>query len=190
MELPIVEGAFTLTPALNQKRVAFLRQFKRTRRMTWNPEKLGKPDYWANRAGLGLGKEGSYYVSAKGLLGQDYHNPALVDFNSPPGEQPSLWCLWNVSKSGTDLFWEADEYNGNCLEWLQYLVTHFFTPWNIEPRGQIVMTLQGNRQEITIEKGVLRSKPLVATHDETVDNAISLLVKLGYSVTYDGTPKS
>ena len=51
--------------------------------------------------------------------------------------QPGLWCNWELDDTGTELKWNGAEKFYNYIEWLEYLIQHFFTPWNIKLNGKI-----------------------------------------------------
>jgi len=109
------DGQVTIDPPLNATEVKYLNMFADTRRMKR--------------------KNGDYYVGGGGFKGQD-HEPDILDYNSPPDEQPSLWCQWvpaNVVMDDDDetpisanaLEWDGGEKFYNATEWMQYLIDHF-----------------------------------------------------------------
>lgn len=56
--------------------------------------------------------------------------------------QPGLWCQWEVKRdwkmpSNTCLFWDGGEKFYNYVEWLNYLIKHFFSKWGIVFNGSI-----------------------------------------------------
>ena len=51
--------------------------------------------------------------------------------------QTGLWCNWELDDTGTELKWNGGEKFYNYIEWLEYLIQHFFTPWNIKLNGKI-----------------------------------------------------
>lgn len=78
------------------------------------------------------GATGEYYAHPKGDDGV-----GILDYNTPPGHQPGLWCNWELDDTGTELKWNGAEKFYNYIEWLEYLIQHFFTPWNIKLNGKI-----------------------------------------------------
>lgn len=51
--------------------------------------------------------------------------------------QPGLWCHWIISEDGTKLKWNEAEKFYYYIEWLKYLINHFFEPWGIKLNGEI-----------------------------------------------------
>lgn len=79
----------------------------------------------------GYGVEGEFYVDGKGFMGQD-NDSTVVDGNSPPSTQPSLWCQWKPTEDGWGLEWDQGEKFYNYVEWLEYIIN-----W-LEPRGYVL----------------------------------------------------
>lgn len=104
------------------------------------------------------GKDGEYFV------GNDNDRcPSIIDYNTPPGQlgfndgdfnkrwdenerrikngecQPGLWCKWEVTgdENGMTLQWDGAEKFYNYIEWLQYLINHFFSKWGVLLNGEI-----------------------------------------------------
>lgn len=130
-------GSFTITPPLPPERVEYLTKFSETRRMQRKPEIAEHyPDEARAKAGLPLGKEAGYYVGATGDSMSGYKDPSVVDCNRPPQGQPGLWCQWIPTEDGTQLF-DCGEKFYDYVEWLEYLVEHFFDLWGHKLNGAI-----------------------------------------------------
>lgn len=114
-------GHINITPALSQEEVTSLQKFSNTRRMKR--------------------EKGPYYVDNGGMAGQDYEDD-IIDYNSPPEEQPSLWCNWIVNDEGTQLFWNGMEKFHDDAEWLEYIINHFLGETPIAQ--QTLSFLKGN----------------------------------------------
>jgi len=97
------EGKITIEPPLNIKEFKYLETFASTRRM--------------NR------KNGPYYLGT-GNFGQA-READIIDYNSPPDDQPGLWCQWVPTEDGEGLEWDGGEKFYNATEWMQYLIDHF-----------------------------------------------------------------
>lgn len=108
------------------------------------------------------GFKGEYFVGADGFRGQD-SDDSIIDYNAASGEvayadykgdwdkreealaklnadkikQPGLWLQWVLNDSGTELEWNGGEKFYNYIEWLKYLVVHFFEPWGIKLNGEV-----------------------------------------------------
>ena len=108
------------------------------------------------------GFKGEYFVGGSGYAGQNFDG-SVIDGNSASGEiswkdykgdwdlrnelqktlnadkikQPGLWLQWELNEDGTELAWNGSEKFYNYIEWLQYLIQHFFEPWGIKLNGEI-----------------------------------------------------
>ena len=108
------------------------------------------------------GYEGEYFTREDGEYWQK-HDESILDYNVPPGQlsrsgsmedwdirreannkriadgvcQPSLWCQWRLNDDGTELKWDGTEKFYNYVEWLRYLIIHFFSKWGILLNGEI-----------------------------------------------------
>ena len=96
-------GAFIIEPPLNEDEVKYLQAFNATRRMKRT--------------------KGQYYVGDP-IDQQD----DVLEYNTPPDGQPSLWCQWTVSDDGTRIMWDEGEKAYNMTEWLTYIIDHFLKP--------------------------------------------------------------
>lgn len=101
------DGQVTVTPPLNAHEIAYLKQFSESRRM--------------------LRVSGPYGVDGEGFAGQDI-TADVRDNNSPPAEQPSLWCGWEPSEEGDAIRWNGAEKFHDGDEWMRYLISTFLCP--------------------------------------------------------------
>ena len=111
------------------------------------------------------GFKGEYFAKNDGNMGQG-NDASVIDHNAASGEiawkdyngdwekrdemqkainadiikQPGLWCQWRLDDE-TTLAWDGSEKFYNYIEWLQYLIAHFFEPWGIKVNGEV--TWQG-----------------------------------------------
>ena len=85
------------------------------------------------------GNEGEYFVGAGGHAGQD-RDASVIEYNSPPSSQPGLWLQWVLNEDGTQLKWDGNEKFYGYVEWLKYLINHFFEPWGIKLNGEVEWT--------------------------------------------------
>lgn len=136
------EGQFDVTPVLNEEHLIYLQKFSETRRMT---RKVGILATFANdqeriKVGLPLGVDGEFYVGGKGLCGQD-QDESQPDHNyycnTPPGDQPSLWCDWTPNEFGNAIEWNGGEKFYNYVEWIEYMIEKFFKPWGYKLNGEV-----------------------------------------------------
>ncbi len=70
------------------------------------------------------------------MFGQD-DDDSVLDSNKPPKGQPGLWCQWVPNKLGTAIFWNQAEKFYSYVEWLEYLLKHFLTPWGYVVDGKV-----------------------------------------------------
>lgn len=121
-------GRIEITPPLSLDEVSYLKKFAETRRM--------------NR------QQGPYYVDGEGYRGQD-RDHGVIDHNSPPAGQPSLWCQWVPTEDGTALEWDGGEKFYGSIEWMVYLIDHFVGP---RPRAAYQLPFfKGHSLEGTID---------------------------------------
>jgi hypothetical protein len=123
-------GFWTLTPALSLAQTDYLQKFSRTRRVKRDPDAI-KTDRRLAAVGLDLGVDAEYFVDIED------EDESIVDLNLPPGNQPSLRCQWRVNDRGDRLEHTGGEKFDGYVEWLDYLVEHFFSPWGIKINGSV-----------------------------------------------------
>ena len=110
------------------------------------------------------GNDGEYFAYDDGYNGQK-EDSSIIDYNAAPGQtgyvstidfntrwnenqkrmkegkcQPGLWCQWvvrEVDEGKQILEWDGGEKFYNYVEWLKYLINHFFEPWGVKLNGEI-----------------------------------------------------
>lgn len=124
--------------------------------------KYGNP-FPKNNTPQGIyGRDGEYFVHEDGEFGQS-KDDSIVDYNTPPGQielkgnlpnfmethdknkklikggtcQPGLWCQWIADENGEFLKWDGSEKFYNYIEWLRYLIDHFFDEWGVKLNGEV-----------------------------------------------------
>lgn len=128
------EGQFEITPTLAPNHIAYLTAFSETRHM--KRRDVGKENPLREAVGLPFGHEGEYYVESRGADSWGI-NPDVIDNNREPSTQPGLWCKWAPSEDGTYLEWDGAEKFYDYVEWLKYLIRHFFVPWGYTLNGKV-----------------------------------------------------
>ena len=139
------EGSFEFEEKLSSEMIQYINRFSTTRRVKRNVEKI-KETYsdWKKLSFNGdLGEDGEYFVGDSKCVidlksGNTSDDPSIIDYNEPPASQPGLWCQWVVSLDGKYLKWDGNEKFYDYIEWLDYLITHFFTPNNIFMNGSVM----------------------------------------------------
>lgn len=140
-------GEWRITPPLKEEHRAYLDQFSTSRRMKRDPKVTASiPDPIREAVGLPVGEEGGYFVGPKGDNGQGSmwgfgRSPedrgGITDSNTPPKGQPGLWCKWEPNGHGTAIVWSGAEKFYDYVEWIQYLLDHFLTPWGYKLSGRV-----------------------------------------------------
>lgn len=129
-------GSFSFNKEVDAEMVQFINRFAYYRHMRRDTEKIKKifPN-WQELCFKGdLGKDGEYFIGGGGFKGQD-HDESILDYNSPGGGCPDLWCQW-IIKDGT-LSWDGGEKFSYYIEWLQYLIDRFFKPEGYILSGEV-----------------------------------------------------
>ncbi len=121
------DGRFELDKPLAPKMAKYLQLFNETRRMGRNVDEA-------------FGVEGEFFVFGSGFMGQD-NDASVIDGNSPPSTQPSLWCQWTPSEDLTAIVWDGGEKFYYYTEWLVYLIQKILAPNGYVLNG--VVTWQG-----------------------------------------------
>jgi hypothetical protein len=127
--------------------------------MTWNVDKIfNRLDSIREAVLLPIGGDGEYFTGAVGFAGQE-DGPCVLDFNRPPGSQPGLWCHWVPTKDRKGLEWDGGEKFYHYVEWLEYLIEHFLTPWGYVVSGTVKWS--GEEEEdngtIFVENNVVKT---------------------------------
>ena len=111
----------------------------------------------------------------------------VVDCNQPPQGQPGLWCQWIPTNTLDGLEWDEGEKFYHYVEWLEYLIEHFLTPWGLSISGEV--SFQGEDPTdcgvIKVVHNKVTVHPTKAVGDETIDNtaesykqALEMIVKV------------
>lgn len=123
-------GKITFEKTIPAEVVEYVNAFSHTRRMKRNNSLIKRifPD-WAKFTFNGsLGIDGEYFVRKDDIenFGQD-RDATIVDYDTPPSTQPGLWCHWIIKDNC--LMWNGAEKFYDYIEWLQYLLDNFLSPY-------------------------------------------------------------
>jgi hypothetical protein len=130
--------------------ISYTRRMKRdvNKLMKLYQGKYGNPFAIDNTPESIYGEFGEYFAMNDDDFGQG-RDSSIIDYNCAPGEshygdpkstkigQPGLWCQWIIHEDGFELEWNGAEKFYNYIEWLKYLIDHFFEPWGIKLNGEI-----------------------------------------------------
>lgn len=129
-------GAFTFNKPVTDELKTYINKFCDTRRMLRDNDKIKElfPN-WEELCFNGkLGENGAYFIGGNGIFGQD-HDGSIMNYNKA-GSQPGLWCQW-VINDAEELVWDENEKFYNYVEWLEYLIEHFFAPLGYVLEGTV-----------------------------------------------------
>lgn len=151
-------GRFVFDKPLTNDQKTFINCWGSYRRMAHDIEKL-KPSFYEvqpigfdknclelyKKTGLDkihgptFGVEGEFYfqVTEPGYPSNGFGDLTVLDHNRPPKTQPGLWCQWIVSKDRKTLMWDGGEKFYDYIQWLEYMIKNFFTPWGISMFGKV-----------------------------------------------------
>jgi hypothetical protein len=139
------DGHFVINPPLTSAQAAYINRFSDTRRMKRDASlTANRPDPMREAVGLPVGSHGEFFVGAGGSCGQEQAND-ILDSNSPPDNQPGLWCQWVVGCDNATLEWNGAEKFYHYAQWLQYMIDNFFEPWGCDLVGEV--TYQGEESD-------------------------------------------
>ena len=143
-------GVLSIDPPLSSAHRRYLEAFAQSRRVCRDATYTAtRPDAVRLAAGLPIGAEGSFFVGAGGMLGQEGGGSMLdpggptaaeigiVDFNRPPIGQPHVWCCWQPTEDGAGLHIPESGAHYEPISWFNYLQHHFLQPWGYVVSGEI-----------------------------------------------------
>lgn len=137
-------GKFKVKPnPLDEKMVEYLKLFSQTRRM--------------KRRINFFGIEGEFYVYGTGFMGQEIEEN-VIDSNSPPETQPSLWCQWVPTSDGAFIVWDGGEKFYNYIEWIKYIEENFLAPFGKYLEGDVIWQGEDimDRGRIIADKDIIK----------------------------------
>lgn len=149
------DGEFRLDRPLTQKQIDYLKLFADTRRMKRDAVKAERlPDPVRKAARLPIGPEGAYFVGG-GFKWQG-DDESVLDHNSSEG-QPSLWCQWVPTEDGKSIVWDGGEKFDAYVEWLEYIIHNFLTPWKRFITGEVTWSGEddGDKGKIRVQDNVI-----------------------------------
>ena len=128
-------GAFEFDKPVTDELRDYINKFCDTRRMIRDNDTIKElyPN-WKELCFNGeLGEDGEYFIGGGGFFGQD-RDDSIIDYNSS-GSQPGLWCQWIIEDN--ELVWDEGEKFYEYVEWLRYLIEHFFAPSGYTLNGTV-----------------------------------------------------
>ena len=181
-------GSLKFNKEVSEQLREYINRFSATRRMPRINEKIKEifPN-WRELCFFGdLGNKGEYFAPVSSNYGQE-NDESVVDYNGyKDNVHPGLWCQWIID--GDELVWDGGEKFYNYVEWLHYLIDHFFDPLGYVLNGDIVW--QGEDSDdcgvihvvnnfVEIEYGM----HVYSMDDVDTNDMIKELEKRGFKVT-------
>ena len=117
------DGSIKFNKPVTEELKDYINRFSSTRRMKRDNDKI-KALYpnWKDLCFNGeLGLYGEYLA-----VEDKFNDESIVDYNSSC-PQPGLWCQWIINDND-ELVWDEGEKFYNYVDWLNYLISHFFRP--------------------------------------------------------------
>lgn len=142
------DGKFSFNREVPEELMSYINTFSSTRRMKRDVEKIKEiyPNWKDYSYNGNLGVEGEYFARDDGDFGQS-RDDSIINYNEPASTQPGLWCKWIIAKDENSYYleWNEGEKFYHYVEWLKYLIDHFFTPNNLILNG--IVAYQGEDKE-------------------------------------------
>jgi len=75
-------------------------------------------------------------------------------------DKPGLYCQWVPNPDGDAIEWDGGEKFYNYIEWIEYLIKHFFEPWGVKLNGEVDWEGEesGDLGKIVIKDNVVQIK--------------------------------
>lgn len=118
------DGKFTFDKQLDKETFTLLKGLSETRRMKRNMKDV-------------YGVDGEFYVGGEGFYQLENRHDTIVDNNTPPSTQPSLWLQWVPTETGKYLEWDGEEKFYNYIEWLEYIIEKVLIPNGYKLNGEV-----------------------------------------------------
>jgi len=146
-------GSLSLSSPAKPELKAFLDYLAGTRRMQRDPQKLMEIYKGEHGWPFAIDKtnpEEVYGYKGEYFIGETEGDGTIINYNLASGErlspeervgrikQPGLWLQWVLNDAGDELEWDGGEKFYNYVEWLEYLIEHFFEPFGVKLNGEIV----------------------------------------------------
>ena len=112
------EGEFKINKQVDEGTYNLLKGLAETRRM----KREGLNDVY--------GIDGEFYVE------DDEKN--VVDYNTPPKTQPSLWCQWEIQEDRQTICWDGGEKFYDYIAWIRYIIDKILKPRGYELNGEVL----------------------------------------------------
>lgn len=124
-------GEFSITPRLRLNHLKYLKAFAESRHMKRDTSKIPNINLIERarlQTDLDCGVDGEFCFNESPLENSGQRmDESILNYNKPPGIQPSLWCQWIPNEEGDKLKWDGVEKFTGYIDWLVYLIRTFFS---------------------------------------------------------------
>lgn len=151
-------GRFTLDKPLTTTHAEYLHAFSEKPHMRWYTDKIALlPDPVRAAVGLPLGDGGAYFVGDV-VDEARYVEQALAEVRG----LPNRFCDWQPTADNMGIEWNGMTDTYFYVEWLDYLMRHFLTPWGYRLAGEVHWQGDhpGDAGVITFTDGVMQVQRL------------------------------
>lgn len=126
---------FQINGEVTPELVSYINNFSESRRMKRSNEKIKElyPN-WKDYCLHGeLGTDGEYFACPE----ERENDTSILDYNTPPTTQPSLWCDWKIVEEDGRYYikWNGNEGFFYPAPWLKYMIDNFIIPNNLSVSG-------------------------------------------------------
>lgn len=126
------EGRFNLNKKIEDKHSLFLSNYTKTRHCSYKV----KASKCMNNVNILPGEFGEFFAPDNA----DYYNSRyerfITEMNNNPNT-PGLWCHWVPTEDSLGIEWDGGEKFYDYVEWLNFIIKHFLTPWGYELSGSV-----------------------------------------------------
>jgi len=97
---------------------------------------------------------------------------------------PSYYCQWVVNNG--KLQWDMNEKFYNYVEWLEYLIEHFLSPWNYKLKGTIKYSGEETTDfgTITVKNNTVIKLETINGLSSNIEKAKKILSKVTWETIY------
>ncbi|VVU95690.1 hypothetical protein CPAV1605_1445 [seawater metagenome] len=132
-------GEFKLNTTLDKNTADLIKGIATTRRMKRSIPILAKKfNISEELALLKFGIDGEFYFDKGDFcnFGQS-EDSTIIDINTPPKRQPSLWCQWYYFETTNSIKWDEGEKFYNYIEWIKYIINVILEPRKYKVTGTV-----------------------------------------------------
>ena len=131
------KGQFDFDEPISEKLAKYINAFSDMRHVKRDIDayKKNNPDWQSKGFNGDAGVDGEFIIDNTPVNPDT--NRAVIDYNTPPGSCPSLWCQWIITEDNAHLKWDGAEKFKQYDKWLEYLIENFIAPSGYVLNGDI-----------------------------------------------------